>query len=263
MKIAYVIINANRREGTSRAVLEVAERLAERHAVDLVARKAEEVDLDRVRWRKVAGPGWPEVGDFGSFVLLADRLLANSDYDFIHSAGPNCTSADVYTIQTVHPVKCRVMRELGAHQRASAPRRMTRALYDRAVVAAEQRAYRSSNRRGRVAYLPVSQGTESELRSEYPVGDALVRVVPNGADLDKFHPGNRDRWRAAVRGEFGLADDDFVLVFSGGDWVRKGLRIAAEAVALVGAAAREALGRRHRSPGRRFSAIARAVRPWR
>jgi len=233
MKIAYVIINANRREGTSRAVLEVAERLASRHEVDLIARTVDDADLQQLQWRKVAGPGWPEVGDFQSYLFSADRLLAKSDYDIVHSAGPNCTSADVYTIQTVHPVKCRVMDELGAHKRASLPRRFTRALYDRAVVAAEQRAYRAAGPRGQLAFLPVSQGTRAELLAEYPVRDALVEVLPNGADLEKFNPQLRDRHRTKIRQQCGFGIDDFILVFSGGDWVRKGLRIAAEALALT------------------------------
>lgn len=233
MKIAYVVINANRREGTSRAVLEVAERLSLDYDVDLVARTTEDADLDRVRWRRVAGPGWPEAGDYGSFVLLADRLLKRGGYDIIHSAGPNCSAADVYTIQTVHSVKRRIMQELGAHDRAGTARRLTRALYDKMVLSIESRAYRSANARGRIAYLPVSQGTRAELEAEYPVGDALVEEVPNGADLDRFHPFRQDRFRHEVRERHGLSRDDFVLVFSGGDWVRKGLRIAAEAVAKV------------------------------
>ncbi|MEM6260642.1 MAG: glycosyltransferase family 4 protein [Planctomycetota bacterium] len=231
MKIAYVVINANRREGTSRAVLEVAERLAENHEVDLLARTVEDVDFQRVRWRRVSGPGWPEVGDFASFVWRCDRLLRQSDYDIVHAAGPNCTAADVYTIQTVHPVKRRIMLEIGAHTDASLPRRLTRHLYDRAVLSTEAKAYRAHGPRGRVAYLPVSAGTRGELENEYPVVEALVREIPNGADLDRFHPRHRAAARSDIRRQHGMEEDDFVAVFSGGDWVRKGLRIAAEAVA--------------------------------
>ena len=42
MKIAFSMINCNRRDGSARAVNEVAERLADRgHEVHLYARKAE------------------------------------------------------------------------------------------------------------------------------------------------------------------------------------------------------------------------------
>jgi hypothetical protein len=50
MKIAFAMINCNRRDGSARAVNEVAERLAYRgHDVHLFARKAEDIDLKAVR----------------------------------------------------------------------------------------------------------------------------------------------------------------------------------------------------------------------
>ncbi len=55
MRIAYIVINANRSEGTSRAVLEVAERIARDHEVDLWARTVKDADLSRIRWQKVLG----------------------------------------------------------------------------------------------------------------------------------------------------------------------------------------------------------------
>lgn len=234
MKIAYVVINANRREGTSRAVLEVAERLASRHEVHLLARTVEGASLDRITWTRIGGPRWPEVADFTSFVARCDRHLIRTEYDIVHSAGPNTTRADVYTIQTVHPVKRRIMSELGAHTSAGLPRRVTRSLYDRAVLSVESRAYRSTGPRGLIAYLPVSRGTRRELEAEYPVTNALIEETPNGADLERFNPRNRSEYRQVVRKRHGLDPNDFVAVFSGGDWVRKGLRIAIEAVARLG-----------------------------
>ena len=45
--IAFAMINCNRRDGSARAVNEVAERLAQRHEVHLFARKAEDLDLEK------------------------------------------------------------------------------------------------------------------------------------------------------------------------------------------------------------------------
>jgi UDP-glucose:(heptosyl)LPS alpha-1,3-glucosyltransferase len=55
-----------------------------------------------------------------------------------------------------------------------------------------------------------------------------VSVTPNGVDLDRFAPDPTAR--ARVRREVGVSDDDDVALFVGGDWVRKGLGIAIEAV---------------------------------
>ena len=236
MKIAFVLINANRREGTGRAVLEVAERLANDHEVHLWARTATDFDSDRIRWYRLPGPSRPEVADFVSFKWLADRRLRHSDYDIIHSAGPNTAVADVYAVQTVQPVKVRQCAPLRAQSSASAARRLSWRTYDRKVIAAERQAYQARGPRGRRAFLPVSAGTQSELMAEYPVsedgrGGENVVVIPNGADLELFHPENRQRHRSDVRREFGIARDDFLLLFSGGDWRRKGLDLAIEALA--------------------------------
>lgn len=238
MKIAFVVINANRYEGTSRAVLEVAERLAVNHQVDLWARTADEDATRRLQWRRLKGPGRPEVADFMSFKWLADRRLKRGDYDIVHSAGPNTSIADVYTIQTVHPVKMQQIAAARAKDSAGWVRRMSWKSYDECVIRAERAAYHATGNRGPRAFLPVSLGTQTELLEYYPqVGldreNSNVFIVPNGADLKLFHPENRPVHRSAVRQEHGLSESDFVLVFGGGDWRRKGLDLAINAISRI------------------------------
>ena len=74
MKIAFSMIVCNRRDGSARAVNEVAERLADRgHEVHLFARIVEDLDLNKVRWHKIPGPGWPEVANFWTYHVAANR----------------------------------------------------------------------------------------------------------------------------------------------------------------------------------------------
>src|SRR5687767_9570038 len=112
MKIAFAMINANRRDGSARAVNEVAERLGMRHEVQLFARKAEDLDLSRVRWRRIPGPGWPEVVDFTSYHVTANWRIRPSDFDIVHSIGSNTLRANVITIQNVQPAKDPILRRL-------------------------------------------------------------------------------------------------------------------------------------------------------
>jgi glycosyltransferase involved in cell wall biosynthesis len=258
LRLAYVIINANRYEGTARAILEVAERLAIRHEIDLWARTYEACNRDavtgnqneigRLRWRRVFGPGRPELADFVSFKGLADRRLKKSNYDIIHSAGPNSSYADVYTIQTIHPVK--VEQTLIARKRSTAGsfRRLSWRLYDSAVIRAERQSYTLTGPRGQRAFLPVSLGTKRELISAYPnLADNEpsdfrtrlhptfnpIQVIPNGADLDSFSPLQRHCLRSEIRDRCGFAADDFVVVFSGGDWRRKGLDLLIKTIELL------------------------------
>lgn len=233
MRIAYVLINANRREGTSRAVVEVAERLGSRHEVHVFARENECLRADRTTWRRIAGPAWPDVAEFECYRVATQRRLRRDHFDIIHSAGCNATEADVYAIQTVHPRKMEVNSAEGRDSKVGTLRRFTRQLYDRRVLAAERNAYRPYNSRGLVGFLPVSQGTETELRESYPLDGALIEVIPNGADLQMFHPGLKDLYRGEVRREMSCDETDVVFLFAGGEWRRKGLKLALEAFAKV------------------------------
>ena len=53
-----------------------------------------------------------------------------------------------------------------------------------------------------------------------------VRIVPNGADLERFHPSLAGQWRTPVRRELGLAEDRFVLLLVGNNLRMKGGRSA-------------------------------------
>lgn len=228
MRIAFAMINCNRRDGSARAVNEVAERLAQRgHEVHLFARKAEDLDLGLVRWHPVPGMQWPEVADFWTYHRRVDVALRRQDFDIIHSIGPNTSRANVVTIQNIQPAKKIVLDRFAKEERISIARRFTRWLYLRVTSAAEKELY---TRRPRPLFLPVSRGVEKELRAHYEIGDAMVRIVPNAADTAIFRPlaqGASVAWRTAN----GFTEEDVIAIFSGGEWTRKGLDFAIEGLA--------------------------------
>ncbi len=105
--------------------------------------------------------------------------------------------------------------------------------YDRSVVRAERQSYQGP-RAGRRAFLPVSGGTRQELLSQYPeCQQQIVATIPNGADLERFSPRHRIEARQSLEQEFQFASTDFIILFSGGDWRRKGLDIALRALAKI------------------------------
>ncbi len=233
MRIAFAMINCNRRDGSARAVNEVAEILASRgHEVHLYARTVEDLDLDAIRWHRVPGPGWPEVADFASYHITVNRMLAGHDYDIVHSIGCNTLRANVVTIQNIQPVKMRVLEATAAGERVSLPRRITRRLYLAVTCRAEKNLYTWREGKKPPVFLPVSRGVERELRETYRIGPARVRIVPNGADTAVFHPFSGPE-RRAWRGENGFQPDDHLAIFSGGEWSRKGLEPAIRAVAML------------------------------
>ena len=232
MRIAFANINCNRRDGSARAVNEVAERLAAKWEVHLFARKAEDLDLGRVRWHHVPGPSWPEVVDFASYHIMASRALAKSRFDVVHSIGCNVAGANVITIQNVQPAKREVLKGLGHIEGVGLTRRLSRWLYLELTSAAEKKLYTHRPARRPPLFLPVSRGVETELRTHYDIGTAPTRIVPNGADADKFRPlpaAERESWRA----RHGFSEKDVVMIFSGGEWARKGLDLAICALAVL------------------------------
>jgi glycosyltransferase involved in cell wall biosynthesis len=220
------MINCNRRDGSARAVNEVAERMAKRgHEVHVYARTAEDLDLERVKWCQVSGPDWPEIVDFYSYYTTTNRRLARHNYDIVHSIGVNTARADIFTIQNIQPAKIAILNQLGWEKKVSLPRRLTRWLYLAVTSATEKKLYTATPGLRIPTFLPVSRGVELELRRYYSIGDAPVHIIPNAADVERFRPlESKDRavWRRAQ----GIPLDVPLAVFAGGEWARKGLHLA-------------------------------------
>jgi UDP-glucose:(heptosyl)LPS alpha-1,3-glucosyltransferase len=88
---------------------------------------------------------------------------------------------------------------------------------------------RWSYRSGRVRKVVcVSEGLAREIGEQYPAVAQAINVIPNGVDTVAWAPGRGQR--ATVRVGLGLGEDAPLAIFVGGDWHRKGLHHAIEAV---------------------------------
>jgi glycosyltransferase involved in cell wall biosynthesis len=252
------MINCNRRDGSARAVNEVAERMASLHKVHLFARRAEEIDLSKIKWHRMPGLRRPELLDFTSYHALAHFAISRQRFDIVHSIGINASAANVITIQTIQPAKRQAYRQELANSRVSAARKWSRRLYSKTTAFLEQRAYTHCSTRSPPLFLAVSRGVENELRHHYDIGPASVRVIPNAADTDIFKPLNsaeRVKWRQANR----FDPRDIILIFAGGEWARKGLDIAIRAVGKVPLQNVKLFVAGHDPDFRRFETLAREV----
>jgi glycosyltransferase involved in cell wall biosynthesis len=204
LRIAYAMINCNRRDGSARALNELAERMARRHEVHLYARRVEELDLSGIHWHRMPGICWPAVLDFSTYHFMADFRIRPKDFDIVHSIGCNAPAANVITIQNIQPAKRRFL-DLEA-ENVSWARKLTRRMFLDITSWAEYRMYPAHPKRQPPLFLPVSRGVEKELRQFHQIDGSLVQIIPNAADTSKFKPLNdadRFRWRR----ENGIADD--------------------------------------------------------
>jgi glycosyltransferase involved in cell wall biosynthesis len=229
LRIAFAMINCNRRDGGARAVNEVAERLAKEHEVHLFARKVEDLDLSQIHWRKMPGIPWPEVVDFVSYHVLGNFRIRPGSFDIVHSIGANAGAANVITIQNIQAAKRVFLDQRAVSEKISFARKMTRNLYLTVTTRVEASMYGGRAGRRPPLFLPVSRGVMRDLRAHYDLGNALVRVIPNAADVNCFKPATPDE-RAQWRRLNGIGERDTVAVFVGGEWRRKGLDLAIQAV---------------------------------
>jgi UDP-glucose:(heptosyl)LPS alpha-1,3-glucosyltransferase len=89
-----------------------------------------------------------------------------------------------------------------------------------------RRFYRTTD--ARIVTISESVKQDLALLEEAPL--EAMAVVPNGVDVERFHPGNRERHRDSTRKELGLEEGHIAVLFVGNSWGRKGLRTAIEAV---------------------------------
>jgi UDP-glucose:(heptosyl)LPS alpha-1,3-glucosyltransferase len=77
--------------------------------------------------------------------------------------------------------------------------------------------------------IALSGPNKDEIMRLYGVPDDRITVIPNGVDLDRFQPSAEAR--RDVRRELSIGDDEFVAIFVGHEFERKGLRVVLEALA--------------------------------
>lgn len=241
LKIAYAIIDCDGHDGTAVAMAHVMHRMADRgHEVTLLADNADGADPSRVEWRRVSALADPSVARFVSFYHNCSRTVRRFEpgrFDIIHSPGCNTVGANLYQIQNVQPAKRAALTRFGEGLRGGGLLRSTaRRLYYRATERAERALYRPTKDAGlggrgsMVRFAPVSQGTARELRKHFDLPGESIDVVPNGADLERFSPRAAGTNRAAVREALGIRSNEFAMLFVGGEWHRKGLRHAIDAL---------------------------------
>jgi UDP-glucose:(heptosyl)LPS alpha-1,3-glucosyltransferase len=72
---------------------------------------------------------------------------------------------------------------------------------------------------------------ENEIRDRFRIDPAKLHRIPNGVDLERFHPRVRSELRADMRLALGLSEELPVLLFVGSGFERKGLLFALRALA--------------------------------
>lgn len=193
--------------------------------VTVIARTCDAPGLDIV-FHRVPGPNRPFVIAYPWFFVAAGLILRRHRDGLVQTTGAIVANrVDITSVHFCHR---------GFESKVGIPRASRSGLLFRfhARLAAtmsrigESLCFRPS-RVSRV--VAVSHGVAEELQHHYPaIGDSIV-VIPNGVDVARFAPSQDGR--AVTRSKLGLPNDALVVLFVGGDWERKGLALAIDALA--------------------------------
>lgn len=222
-RLALVAHGVHDHGGMERALAELVRR-ARREVDFVVVSPTLPDDLRReVEWVRVRTPPRPYVLRFLVFFVVAGLRLRRIRSDLRQSEGaivPN--RVDVVTVQFCH---AGYVEATGSLAPSGAPllRRANTAISRLLSLLAERWCYRPGRLR---AFAAASADIGRELATHYSA--VPVVVTPNGVDMRRFRPDAGVR--AAVRAANGIAADDVVAVFVGGDWDRKGLAVVIAAL---------------------------------
>jgi glycosyltransferase involved in cell wall biosynthesis len=195
------------------------------HRVTVVAGRCELPPHLGLRWLRIRGPRRPFSLWYPWFLVAASIAVWRRRVGVLHTTGALVLNrADVSTVHFCHRAFHAGGGGLQA-KRVTAGYRLNAWLTSVMSRLAERYCYRNSHTRRLVA---VSEGVGRELREFFPAVAEAVTVIPNGVNRDAFTPNGPGR--DALRAGWGVGDGELIALFVGGDWERKGLRSAVEAV---------------------------------
>lgn len=81
--------------------------------------------------------------------------------------------------------------------------------------------------------IAISELVKKNIVEHYGVDEKDIEVIYNGVDLEKFHPRNKELYRKEIRAIYNIPDDEFVVLFVGSGFERKGVEFLIKAVELA------------------------------
>ena len=222
--LAFIAHQVHRRGGQERAAAEVLTRISRRIRVTVIASQCELPGTD-VTWRRVAPAPRPLALGSLLFARSARVEERRAGCTLTNCIGASAFDADVITAQYCHAA---FTARFGGLRGGTVVGRAWQRAAQQVFVQQERHAYGAGRLRRVIA---VSHGTARELHEYYGVPEATIAVVPNGVDHAVFRPAPDAAAKRALRDVLGVPRDVYLVLFCGGDWERKGLRDAIDAIA--------------------------------
>jgi UDP-glucose:(heptosyl)LPS alpha-1,3-glucosyltransferase len=221
MRISFFVPRCTPENSHGRYVIELATRFSAQHRVRVYAGAFWSPLRSVFDCHFLPVPNRPAIARLGALWVASAVAARIRPSDIIHIQGADAPIGNVLTAHYCN----QTMRAVTNH-RASLYRRFNYAI----GAAAERYCMSRTDTRWVIA---VSHQVKSEIEREYRVDPQKVVVIHHGVDAKAFDPRGRAALRDPVRRRWNFQPGDFVVLFVGGDYRRKGLLPLLEAASRV------------------------------
>lgn len=165
-----------------------------------------------------------------TFTLRVDRLIAKDRFDIVHAISP-CRTATIYQPRggTVAEAVERNLALIRTRSARGVKRYLNRLnLKQRYMRSIERELFTRDD--GPIV-VAISDYVVGQLQRHYALPDARIRRIYNGVDPDPTEPSQREENRLAIRREFGVLPDDYLVLLIAHNFRLKGVARWMEALA--------------------------------
>lgn len=231
MKVAITHTRYTAHGGVERYAWDLVKHLLDAgHEVHFFAHFWDEARDPRVHLHRIPNP-WKQIRfmKVWSYDRWVTRHVRLADWDVVHGFSKS-SKQDIYTDGSgcLADYQSYSIDEAGG---GKWQRRLRRAsLHQRQVQAIEERRFTRGNFR---RIVTMSDLAGEQIRSRYGLNHDEVVTVYNGIDTTRFHPDNRERWRADYQNRIVVPKDAFVVLCVANDFRRKGVPTLIEAARIL------------------------------
>lgn len=235
MKIALVARHVESFEGVPTYVAALARVLATSHEVTVFSATFDAPDATGVRHRRVRALGTCGVLFHVTFFISSTlmlwryRLNGKKSFDIIHShhyASPFFTD-----IITSHNCEWEAFAQTRCHEGSRPPTNPVQRFQSLGWALIERGLFKWCKTK---PLIVPSEGMRRDFLHHYGISPENIFVIPAGVDSSRHSPENVPLYRQEIRCRHSLVEGDLMVLLVGGDWPRKGVAQAIEAVSRLG-----------------------------
>ena len=219
MKIALVHIKHAGDGGIEKYLNNLSSHLADKgHDVTIVCRRHEEPHHPKIKFVKLKPIALGPAHRIWTFAKAVEKHVQQVKYDVVYGLGKTWSQDIIRLGFGLHETYLKQ-----AHIYSRSPKQIMLGrdrIVNKIELTIERKAFSNPNLK---KVITNSKMVAEDVKNRYKLADDKIEVIYNGVDLNRFNPENTGKWRNSIRVEFGFTENDFILLYLGTNYGRKGL----------------------------------------